>query len=108
MLTRESAATRRRLRGVILENIQINHERQRTRFADVSLMDVLDDLSYKVYLDLVRELLQDLESRGLVTFKEHKHPRTGESMISEIEITARGKDLLEGKYKDPSVNVLIE
>jgi hypothetical protein len=96
---------KRRLRGVILRLISQNHERQQHRLDDITLTGVLERLQYDVYVDLVRTTLQDLGERGLLEFAEDRNRRTGENFIRKIQITPRGRDLVEGTISDPAIDV---
>ena len=99
---------KRRLRGVVLELLQQNHERQRPRHSDYTLMAAMDRLSYEIYLDLVRELLQDLADRGYVKLDELRNEKTGEVSMRRIQITPLGKNLVEGIAKDQAVLVRLD
>jgi hypothetical protein len=98
-------ATKRVMRGVILKLIYQKHERQETRFRDLTLLAALDQLSFRVYEDLVRELLQDLSERGLLKFESEKNRKTGAVAIWAIQLTPLGRDIVEGYVKDAAVDV---
>jgi hypothetical protein len=95
----------RRLRGVILKLIAQNHEKQQMRLDDITLTGVLERLQYDVYVDLVRAMLQDLHERALLEFIEERNRKTGEIFIRKIQITPKGRDLVEGTIGDPAVDV---
>ncbi len=99
------ALTKRHARGVILKLVLQKHERQEHRFSDVTLLAALDRLSFSLYLDALRELLQDLKERDLLTFSEGKSRKTGEVTICEIQLRPRGRDVLEGNETDKAVDV---
>jgi len=103
-----SPAQRKRLRGVILKLVQQRHAKQKHRHYDWSLMDVLNTLHFNVYLNLVRELVQDLVERGCLAAKQDKDKITGEVSISEIEIRPHGRDILEGTATDEGIMVEVE
>jgi hypothetical protein len=95
----------RRLRGVILQQIAGNHERQEHRLDDRTLTAVLEQLQYDVHRDLVQMLLQDLRERGMLSFIGDKNRKTGEISARKIEITPKGRDLLELTISDPAIDV---
>jgi hypothetical protein len=99
------AGTKRNMRGAILKLIYQKHERQETRFRDKTLLAALDKLAFHVYLNLVHELLQNLSDSGLVKYKEDEDGTTGELTISQIQLTPRGRSIVERAETDSSVNV---
>lgn len=96
---------KRRLRGVILKLIAQNHDRQDTRLDDVTLTGVLERLQYDVYVDLVRTTLQDLGDRGLLEFTADRNRKTGANSIRKIQITPKGRDLVEGTTSDAAIDI---
>jgi hypothetical protein len=98
--------TRKRLRGEILELVDEGHQEQRSRFTDVILWGVLQRLKYDVSQNDVITVLQDLKDRSYLTFEQDKDRRTGVVRISQIQITPRGRDLLEGTAMDAAVHIL--
>lgn len=102
---RIDATIKRRVRGVILKLVQQKHERQEHRYDDYALLAALDRLSFELYLDAVRELLQDMQVRDLISFTQKKDRKTGETSISAVQLRPRGTDLLEGYATDPAVEV---
>lgn len=102
---RVDAIVKRRVRGVILKLVLQKHERQEHRYDDYTLLAALDRLSFELYLDIVREILQDMEERDLIAFEERKNRKTGETAISKIQLRPRGRDILEGNATDVAVEV---
>jgi len=100
-----SAQQKRRLRGVVLKLVYENHEAQQHRLDDVTLTGVLERLQFDVYVNLVREILQDLEERGFVSFDSEKNRTTGAHAIRKIKITPDGRDIIEKTTTDPAVEV---
>jgi|GEM_PF-975217 hypothetical protein len=98
--------TFKRLRGHILELVDEGHKDQRSRLNNVILWGVLQRLKYDVGENDVITLLQDLKDRAYLTFDEQRDRRTRHVTISMIQITPRGRDLLEGTLSDPAVHVL--
>jgi len=99
------ARTKRVMRGTILKLTYQKHERQETRFMMRTLMAALDDLAFRVYEDLVMELLQDLGDRGYLRFTEIKDRKKGTVLISEIQLTPAGRNIVERINNDPAVDV---
>jgi len=97
--------TKKRLRGVILKLVYQNHERQKHRLDDVTLTGVLERLHFDVYVNLVRELLQDMGERELLKFLEERNRQHGGVSIRQIQIRPRGRDIIEGTAADPAVYV---
>jgi hypothetical protein len=95
-----------RLRGAILELVDEGHKEQRARMNDLVLWGVLQKLQYDVSQNDVLAILQDLGERGYLQFSQEKNWRTHEVRISKIQITPKGRDLLEGTIIDAAVNVL--
>lgn len=102
---RIDAVIKRRVRGVILRLVLQKHERQEHRYDDYALLAALDRLSFELYLDAVRELLQDMQDRDLLSFKQSKDRKTGEISITGVQLRPRGRNLLEGYDTDPAVEV---
>ena len=87
--------TKRRLRFIALKLIYEQHEKQRHRYDDVTLMSVLRRLNYDVYLDLMRAVLQDLKERKLIDYEHSKDLTSGKFSIFKIEVRPPGRDLVE-------------
>jgi|SRR5947209_13087257 len=101
------AEARRRLRGEILELVCEGHDNQRSRFTDAILWGVLQRLKYDCSQNEVVTLLQDLKSRGCLEFHQEKRGRSNEVRITLIQITPKGRDLVEGNIPDdPGVLIL--
>ncbi len=96
---------KRRLRGMILKLLYQNHEAQRTRLDDVTLAGVLERLQFDVYVNLIREILQDLKDRGLVSFETQRDKVSGYFAIRQIQITPSGRDIIEKTSINPAVDV---
>ena len=96
---------KRRLRGVVLKLIYENHEEQKHRLDDVTLTGVLERLQFDVYVNLVREILQDLEERKLVSFYTERNRMTGTKAIRMIQILPGGRDIVEGTSTNAAVEV---
>jgi hypothetical protein len=99
-------AKRKRLRGVILELLQTNHDKQESRFTSTALWSAaVRGLGFDVSRNEVVTMLQDLKGRGYVDFTLKKNEDTGEIRIFNIELCPKGRDLLEGTIEDPAVEL---
>jgi len=100
-----NAQVKRRLRGTMLKLVYENHEAQGHRMDDVILTGVLERLGFDAYVNLTRELLEDLKERGFVAFEKERNRATGKISIRKIQITPAGADIIEGTKADPAVDV---
>jgi hypothetical protein len=99
-------AKSKRMRGMILELLQTNHDQQRSRFDSSMLWSALvRGLGFDASLNDVLTVLQDLCDRGYVKYTEIRNVKLGEYRIVQIELTPKGRDLLEGTITDPAVDV---
>lgn len=97
----------KRLRGKILELVLDGHRKQLSRYDDVSLWSMLRDLGWKdLSLNELLTACQDLKARGYLTFHFDKNKRTGEVILTQIEIQPIGVDLFEGTREDPAVTLI--
>jgi hypothetical protein len=90
---------------MILRLVYENHEAQKHRLDDVTLTGVLERLQFDAYVNLTRELLQDLKERGLLNFEQERDRTRGSVAIRKIQITPKGRDIVEGTTADPAVDV---
>jgi hypothetical protein len=97
--------TKKVMRGAIIKLVYQKYERQETRFNSRTLMAALDDLAFRVYENLVFELLQALADSGYLTCEELRDGKTGEKQYMKIQLTRNGRDLYEGIITDPAVDV---
>jgi len=99
-------AKSKRLRGMILELLQTNHDEQKSRFDSSMLWSALvRGLGFDASENDVITMLQDLRGRSYVDYREIKNLRAGEYRIVQIELCPKGRDLLEGTIADPAVEV---
>lgn len=70
------------------------------------LWSSLVSLAFDASRNEVKTTLQDLNDRGYVRYKQVSDRDTGEVQMMQIELTARGRDLLEGTIEDPAVGLL--
>jgi hypothetical protein len=99
-------ARSKRLRGMILELLQTNHDEQKSRFDSTMLWSALvRGLGFDASENDVITMLQDLRGRSYISYTEIKNQRRGEYRIVQIELCPKGRDLLEGTISDPAVEV---
>ena len=98
-------AKKKRLRGQVLLFLQTNHEAQNSRVDDLELWGLMQDLHFGVGQNQVLTLLQDLCERGCLKYTEVPNRITGRMRLAEIQLTARGRDLVERTIVDPAVLV---
>ena len=94
-----------RLRGGILELIFERHHNQQTRFSDVTLWSMLLRVGFSLGQDEVVTVLQDLCDREYVRFEEDKNRRTGRTSLAMIQITPKGRDLIERRRTDEAISL---
>lgn len=99
-------AKSKRLRGMILELLQTNHDEQKSRFDSTMLWSALvRGLGFDASENDVITILQDLNGRSYVKYSEIRNARLGQYRIVQIELCPKGRDLLEGTITDPAVEV---
>ena len=101
-----ATAKAKRLRGAILELLRTNHDGQQSRFDSSALWSALvRGLGFDAGRHEVKTVLQDLCARGYVTYREKRDKETNEVSIWQIELTPRGRDILEETIEDPAVEL---
>jgi hypothetical protein len=85
----------KRLRGAVLELVYSRHRGQQSRMDHVALWNMLIELQHDAGENDVITVLQDLKERGYTTFAEKKNRFTNRTEISLIQITPKGRDLVE-------------
>ena len=101
-----AVAKTKRLRAVILEMLQSNHDEQKSRLDSSAVWSgLVRGLGFDVSEKEVITVLQDLQDRGYVRYDEIKNQRLGLYYIVRIELTAKGRDILEGTITDPAVEL---
>lgn len=102
----DKVAKTKRIRGVILEALQSNHDEQKSRFDSSMLWSFLvRGLGFDISENELKTVLQDLSGRGYIKFVEIKDQRKGLYWIVQIEMLPKGRDLLEGTISDSAVEV---
>ena len=101
-----ATAKMKRLRGTILEILRTNHDQQSSRFDSSALWSALvRGLGFDASKNEVNTAIQDLCARDYVTCRQKRDDRTGDVFITQIELTPKGRDLLEETHTDPAVEV---
>jgi hypothetical protein len=87
----------RNLRGTILQIVYDNHFARNSRLRVTPLHGALERLFFDVSEDELVTVLEDLKERGCLTFTrdEQKWKKSREVVIGEIQITPKGRDLVE-------------
>jgi hypothetical protein len=96
------AAQNKRTRAVIVELLFERHNEQKSRPDHDLMWHMLNDLGCDVGENEVVTMLQDLFDRGYVTFQQEKNRWTRRVEISFIQLTPKGRDLIEGTITDPA------
>ena len=99
--------TKRAAREAILKLVYQKAEAQEHRYDDVRLLSALDQLAFVLYRDVIHELLQDLSDRGYIAYQQDRKlfRKKGELSIHSIQLTPRGRDIVEGIERDPAIGV---
>ena len=101
-----AVAKAKRMRGMILELLQTNHDQQGSRFDSSMLWHALVcGLGFDASENDVLTTLQDLHDRGYVDYREIRNLKKGEYRIVQIELKPKGRDLLEETITDAAVEL---
>ena len=95
----------RRLRGTILLLLRDRHDEQQSHADSVMLWSNLNKLSLECGQNEVMTTLQDLKGRGYVNFVQDRNKFTNRVYAVRIEITPKGRDLVDELLVDPAVVV---
>lgn len=94
----------RRVRGEILGHVYRNHHAQMSRLTHVLLWDILTRSGHFISEDEVITIIQDLCDRGYLKCETRRLGKTTTIVLHSIEITPKGRDLIEETLKpDPAV-----
>jgi hypothetical protein len=94
-----------RLRGAILGLLYTRHNEQKSHLDSVALWSTLNGLRFDVGQNEVVTILQDLKGRGYVNFEQEKNKYTNRVYCTLIELTPRGRDVVDELIVDPAVTV---
>ena len=92
----------RQLRGLILTLVYVNHRRQGSRLTSTVIRGTLQREGYQFSRNDVLTMIQDLQDRDYLRYKQMRDS-DGRMFIFEIEITAQGRDVVDGYKADPVV-----
>jgi hypothetical protein len=92
----------RQLRGLILTLVYVNHRRQNARLTSTVIRGTLQREGYQFSRNDVMAMIQDLKDRDFLRYSSMRDG-DGRSFIFAIEITARGRDLVDELITDPAV-----
>lgn len=98
-----SPAATRQLRGIVLRLIYVNHQTQGERLNSTLIWAVVQREGYRFERDNILYVLQDLRDRNYVRYESMDDEERDREFIYQIEITADGRDLMDGHRKDPMV-----
>jgi hypothetical protein len=90
------------LRGLILTMVYINHKRQRHRLTSTVIHGTIAREGYRFGKNDVLTAIQDLRDRGYLRYQQVRDADQA-LFIEAIEITARGRDLVDRRFDDPAV-----
>ena len=106
-VSQQQIAQFKRWRGLIMGYVYQGLHAQASRLDDLTLLGMLRDFGHSgVGLNHVRALLIELRDANYLRFRAEKNDWSGETEISQIEITAVGCKLLEKVVRDESVQIL--
>jgi hypothetical protein len=100
----------RELRATMLQIVYDNHFGRKSRLRLTPLHGALERLFFDISEDELVTVLEDLQERGYLTFTrdEQKWRKSRELIIGEIQITPRGRDLVEdapgARVKEPGIS----
>jgi hypothetical protein len=92
------------LRAEILKAIHENHRQRRPRLRLIVLQGHLDRLYFDVGEDDLITVLEDMQERGYLSFERDPEAWKQRKVLPMgMQITPRGRDLVEGTNTDPAV-----
>ena len=95
---------KRRLRREVLRILSTNHGQQQSRPDDVALCHWLRALAWEVDLADVVTIVQEMQGRGWVKYRQFKDTILGRRVqLLEIEITPEGQDVFDQITPSPAV-----
>jgi hypothetical protein len=100
----------REMRATILQIVYDNHFGRGSRLRLTPLHGALERLFFDVSEDELVTVMEDMQERGYLTFTrdEKKWRKSRELVIGEIQITPKGRDLVEDapgvREKEPGIS----
>ena len=92
-----------RARAEILKLVRSRHTAQKTRMDHVELWYMLRGIGIDVGENDVITFLQDLEVMNSLQFNSNRNRLTNRIEINQIQLTARGLAVIEGRLTDDAV-----
>ena len=102
-----AAAKMKRLRGAVLTLLRTRHDNRESKMDSTALASALvRGLGFDVSRNEVKTVLEDLCDRGYVSYKEVVPDKeSGAVYIVHVQLSSRGRDLLEETITDPAVEI---
>ena len=98
-------AALKRHRGMLLRFAYDNHNDQHSRLDDQAMWGVMMGMGVTLGQNEVITMLQDLCDRGYMRCKSKMNVITGRVQLREIELTHKGRDLVDGVTDDAAITV---
>jgi len=95
---------KKRFRGEILRMLAVRHGQQQSRMDDVALCHALRSLAWDVDINDVVTILQEMQGRNWVKFRQLRSIYNRRVELSQIEILPDGQDL----YDQTTQNLAVE
>jgi hypothetical protein len=106
MMSEWGTEKKKRFRGDVLNVLAARHLTQRSRMDDVQICLALQSLSWQCEMNDVVTILQDMQGRGWVKFKDRRSQVTRRVELFEVEICPEGQDLVDDTTRHPAVSFL--
>ncbi|ODU52204.1 MAG: hypothetical protein ABT07_01365 [Microbacterium sp. SCN 70-10] len=94
---------KKRFRGEVLRMLAVRHGQQQSRMDDVALCHALRSLAWEVDLNDVVTILQEMQGRNWVKFRQLRSIYNRRVELSQIEILPDGQDLYDQTTQNPAV-----
>jgi hypothetical protein len=94
---------KKQFRGEVLRMLAVRHGQQQSRMDDVALCHALRSLAWEVDLNDVVTILQEMQGRGWVKFRQLRSIYNRRVELSQIEILPDGQDLYDQTTTNPAV-----
>ena len=93
---------KRKFRLLVLDMISRRHAEQGERMDDLELFHMLKSWGAEAEINDVVTILQELGDRGYVRFRQYRNKFSGRTSLTDIEICAKGQDIVDGSTTDPA------
>lgn len=94
---------KKQFRGEVLRMLSVRHSQQKSRADDIELCHALRSLAWDVEISDVVTILQEMQGRNWVTFKQRRSYYSSRVELSQIEILPDGQDLVDQTTTNPAV-----